>query len=190
VTLHPAPLQLRIRQAISALQAGGVIAYPTEAVWGLGCDPADEDAVQRLLALKNRPVGKGLILVASRESQLEKLLVDLDVEQRSRLRDSWPGPTTWLIPHRNLVPQWIHGDHDTVAVRVSGHPVVRALCQSWGGALVSTSANPAGSVAALQQFQVRRYFGDELDYVVPGTVGAAGKPTRICDLISDRTIRA
>jgi L-threonylcarbamoyladenylate synthase len=188
--LRPALSQFRIKQAIAALHSGGVIAYPTEAVWGLGCDPADELAVQRLLALKDRAVGKGLILVASSESQLEWLLADLDMAQRSRLSLSWPGPTTWLIPHRGLLPTWIHGDHDTVAVRVSAHPVVRALCDGWGGALVSTSANPAGAVAAQQQFQVRRYFDGDVDFIVPGSVGAAGRPSEIRDLVSDRIIRA
>jgi L-threonylcarbamoyladenylate synthase len=106
------------------------------------------------------------------------------------LAASWPGPATWVLPHRNRVPTWIHGEHDTVAVRVSDHPVVRALCQAWGGPLVSTSANPAGRRAAQELFQVRRYFGDKLDYLLPGTVGGTGRPTVIKDLSSGRIIRA
>ena len=188
--MRPTVPSFQLGRAVATLHGGGVIAYPTEAVWGLGCDPADELAVMRLLALKKRPMAKGLILVASAETQLEWLLSDLSSADRARLELSWPGPTTWLIPHRGRVPYWIHGYHETVAVRVSAHPVVRALCDYWGGALVSTSANRAGGAAAVKQFQVRRYFGRSLDFVVPGSVGAAAKPSHIRDLLSDRIIRA
>lgn len=184
------PPSLHINRATAALHSGGVIAYPTEAVWGLGCDPADELAVQRLLDLKIRPRHKGLILIAGCESQLEFLLSGLSKAQRATMQLSWPGPTTWLVPHRDRVPSWIHGEHDTVAVRVSDHPVVRALCDCWGGALVSTSANRSGGQAAREQFQVRRYFGDELDYILPGRLGGSDRPSVIRDLQSDRIIRA
>ena len=183
-------LNLSIRQAVAALYSGGVIACPTEAVWGLSCDPLDEVAVARLLNLKRRDVGKGLIMVAATEPQLAWLLQGLPTAQRARLQLAWPGPTTWLVPHHNRVPHWIHGDHDTVAVRVSAHPVVSALCRAWGGALVSTSANPTGHQSAMQSFQVRRYFGEQLDCIVPGAVGGADKPTVIKDLASDQIIRS
>jgi len=93
------------------------------------------------------------------------------------------------LPHRGRVPFWIHGEHDTVAVRVSDHPVVRALCLAWGGPLVSSSANPAGARPARESFQVRRYFGNRLDYLLPGAVGGAGRPTGIRDLVSGKVIR-
>ncbi|MFK8047217.1 MAG: L-threonylcarbamoyladenylate synthase [Halioglobus sp.] len=180
----------QISGAVASLRRGGVIAYPTEAVWGLGCDPADEAAVNRLLALKRREVGKGLILVASNVAQLDWLLSGLDEQHRLRLDESWPGPNTWLVPHHGRVPQWIHGDHDTVAVRVSAHHVVRNLCNSWGGVLVSTSANRAGCVAATQRFQVLRYFGGQLDYIVPGSVGSEKKPSLIRNVVSNQVIRS
>ena len=184
------PGPLRLQAAVHALHGGGVIACPTEAVWGLSCDPGNESAVTRLLELKHRPLAKGLILVAASRSQFGSLLADLPNEQSDRLSASWPGPATWVLPHRNLLPGWIHGEHDTVAVRVSDHPVVRALCKAWGGPLVSSSANPAGRRAAQELFQVRRYFGDKLDYLLPGTVGGTGRPTVIKDLASGRIIRA
>jgi L-threonylcarbamoyladenylate synthase len=183
------PGPLRLRAAVNALQDGGVIACPTEAVWGLSCDPANALAVERLLAIKGRPLAKGLILVAGSQSQLNFLLAGLSDEQVTRLSASWPGPTTWLLPHRGRVPLWVHGEHDTVAVRVTDHPVLRTLCLAWGGPLVSTSANPAGARPARQSFQVRRYFGDRLDYLLPGTVGGAGRPTGIRDLVSKQVIR-
>ena len=183
------PAALRVRLALQVLAAGGVVACPTEAVWGLSCDPDNASAVQRLLALKGRSPDKGLILVAASEQQLEFLLADLDGEQRRALSSTWPGPTTWLVPHHGRVPAWIRGAHDTVAVRVSAHPVVSALCSGWGGPLVSTSANPAGRRPPRLGYQVKRYFGRELDYLLPGAVGGSGRPTEIRDLASGQMIR-
>lgn len=188
--MSPQPASHRIRQACWALAGGGVVALPTEAVWGLSCNPADPAAVQRLLDMKNRPVAKGLILVAADEGQLAGLTDGLSRGQRSRLTLSWPGPATWLIPHRGRVPEWVHGEHDTVAVRVSDHPVIRHLCRAFGGPLVSTSANPAGAQPATAQFQVRRYFGAALDDILPGVTAGGGRPTVIRDLLTERVIRA
>lgn len=184
------PHSLQLRLAAHTLGAGGVVACPTEAVWGLSCDPDNEGAVARILELKRRPVSKGLILVAASESQLGFLLSDLTAEQRERLSASWPGPNTWLVPHRERLQPWIYGEHETVALRVSAHPVVRGLCQAWGGPLVSTSANPGGARAPVAAFQVRRYFGDGLDYILPGAVGGSERPSQIRDLLSDKVLRA
>ncbi len=183
------PSAHHLQAATRALRLGGVIACPTEAVWGLSCDPNNEEAVSRLLALKDRPVAKGLILVAANEQQLDFLLSTLTAEQRQTLSASWPGPATWLLPHGGLVPSWVCGSHATVAVRVSSHPAVSALCATWGGPLVSTSANPAGALPAREAYQVRRYFGGGLDYLLPGRVGAARRPTGIRDLFSGQIIR-
>jgi len=180
---------VRTRAAVRALCEGGVIACPTEAVWGLSCDPWNESAVATLLALKHRPVSKGLILVAADTDQIALLMDALSPAQRATATLSWPGPSTWLVPHHGLVPPWVCGDHATVAVRVSAHPVVRAICTAWGGPLVSTSANPAGARPAREAFQVRRYFGNSLDCFLPGRVGPASRPTVIRDLASGAVIR-
>jgi L-threonylcarbamoyladenylate synthase len=180
----------KLRQAVDSLLSGGVIACPTEAVWGLTCDPQNPEAVERLLALKGRSVEKGLILVAADIADFDWLLTGLPGTQTHKLVLSWPGPTTWLVPHRGLVPFWIHGDHESVAVRVTPHPLLRALCRAWGGALVSTSANPSGSRAPTSGYQVRRYFGDRLDFLLPGATGGASRPSVIRDLLSDQVIRA
>jgi len=188
--MSTAPVPLRLRLAQQVLSVGGVIACPTEAVWGLSCDPQNRWAVQRLLALKGRSPSKGLILVAANEQQLEFLLAGLEADKRRAMSESWPGPATWLVPHRGRVSAWIHGEHDTVAVRVSNHPVMVALCSAWGGPLVSTSANPAGCSAPRAGFQVRRYFGDLLDYILPGAVGDSRRPSQIRDLASGHIIRS
>lgn len=179
-----------IQRAVRTLNSGGAIAYPTEAVWGLGCDPWDEEAVERILELKQRPVHKGLILVAGSTDQVMPLLDPLDGALRERALGCWPGPVTCLIPDPlKQTPEWIRGQHSSVAVRVSDHPLVRRLCEAFGGPLVSTSCNPAGRASARTPWQVRRYFSDELDYILPGDLGRERRPSRIIDLASGRQLR-
>ncbi len=115
----------RVLEAAREIRAGAVIAYPTEAVWGLGCDPWNEAAVDRLLAIKNRSVDKGLILVADNIRQFDFLFEDFPQDWIDRMASTWPGPNTWLVPHQDLLPEWVTGEHDTVALRVSDHPLVR-----------------------------------------------------------------
>lgn len=181
---------IHLRLAARILRAGGVVAYPTEAVFGLGCDPFDQDAVMRLLAIKERPMEKGLILVAATAAQLAPLLAPLSMQERTLLLAGWPGPNTWVIPNRNTFPAWITGGKNTVAVRISAHPVVQALCTVFGGALVSTSANISGHAPARSTLAVRRQFADTLDYIVPGRTGAQKNPTQIRDLATGLLLRS
>ncbi|KGK85589.1 Sua5/YciO/YrdC/YwlC family protein [Pseudomonas stutzeri] len=179
----------RIQQVARVVRAGGVIAYPTEAVWGLGCDPWAADAVQRLLELKMRPMEKGLILVAAHIDQFDFLLDDLPERWLDRLVGTWPGPNTWLVPHRERLPEWITGQHDSVALRVSNHPLVARLC-ALTGPLVSTSANPAGRPAARSRLRVEQYFPGQLDAVLNGPLGGRRNPSTIRDVRSGEVIRA
>lgn len=176
--------------AANALKEGKIIAYPTEAVWGLGCDPWDEGAVKRLLALKTRPVEKGLILISGNIAHFSRLLADLDDKYQQKLDETWPGSFTWLVPHHNRIPQWISGQFDTVAIRVTAHPYVQAITSTFGGAIVSTSANPQGLEPARSKAQVANYFiGDEI-YISEGEVGQANQPSEVRDLITNELIRA
>jgi L-threonylcarbamoyladenylate synthase len=180
------------QHAVEALRDGAVIAYPTEAVWGLGCDPLDEAAVLRLLAIKQREVGKGLILVASDAAQLAPFadLDALDAAARDAVLATWPGPHTWIVPASAAAPRWITGEHDGIAVRVSAHPVVCALCEAFGGALVSTSANPAGAPPpkTLDEFDAGLLAA--IDGVVQGNTGGLERPTDIRDARTGRTLRS
>src|SRR3989338_761692 len=179
----------QIQQAARVVRNGGVIAYPTEAVWGLGCDPWNDEAVERLLALKDRPVHKGLILVAAEVEQFDFLLEDLPEIWLARLTVSWPGPNPWLVPHQNRLPEWISGQHDSVALRVSDHPQVRALCRLTGP-LVSTSANPAGRPSARSRLRVEQYFPGQLDCVLGGGLGGRKNPRLIPALTCGDVVRA
>jgi L-threonylcarbamoyladenylate synthase len=176
--------------ATQVLTLGGVIAYPTEAVWGLGCDPWNESAVIKILEIKQRPMHKGLILVASHWSQFEPLMDGLSAPQIKQLTLSWPGPTTWLIPDpKGWVPQWIKGRHLSVALRVSAHPLVLALCDEFNGPIVSTSANLAGCEPARSQLEVTQTFSGQLDYVLSGELGESKQPSQVKDLVSGQVIR-
>lgn len=180
---------IHLRKAASAMRRGGVIAYPTEAVWGLGADPWNERACTKLLALKKRPWEKGLILVASHEDQLADFIEIPSKAVWKRAAVTWPGPNTWIFPCAEDAPMWITGDQDSIAVRISAHEGVRALCERFGGAIVSTSANPAGREPALSATQVRLYFGEELDALLPGTLGGLDRPTSIRDAMTGHILR-
>ena len=180
----------QIQRAVEALKTGGVIAYPTEAVFGLGCDPRNEAALKRLLQLKGRDVEKGLILIAASYEQLKPFLSELDKETEKELLASWPGPVTWLVPANESVSASLRGKHTTLAVRVTNHPLVQQLCNAFGGAIVSTSANTAGMQPARTIEEVEHYFNDSLDVIVKGETGGLSKPTEIRDALSKQVIRS
>lgn len=163
------------------LRAGGVVAYPTEGVFGLGCCPDDPAAVRRILALKGRPDAKGLILISDRLERLAGWLAPLEADARVRVEASWPGPVTWLWPAAPDCPALLRGEHDTLAVRVTAHPPARELCAAVESALVSTSANPAGEPPCTDAACVERRFGDGVDAILQAECGDLAGPTAIRD---------
>jgi L-threonylcarbamoyladenylate synthase len=186
---------LTVTQGAEYLRAGKVIAYPTEAVFGLGCDPASEEAVRRILQLKLRDADLGLILIADSWEHLAPFAQRVDSAQLDKALATWPGPVTWLFPRATKVPDWLAGKrtagtHPTIALRVSAHPTCRALCAKFEGAIVSTSANPHAAPPAISAAQVRDYFADDIDGIVAGKLGTQHKPSEIRDLLSGRVIRA
>lgn len=183
--MHP----YKLRQIAHLLHRGGIIAYPTEGVFGLGCDPWNEATVERLLALKQRPLSKGLIVIAADFKQLQPLIEPVSDSAQGQLQATWPGPVTWVVPARDA-PPWLRGDHTTLAVRVSAHPLVAALCRAWGGPLVSTSANISTRPPARTALAVRRHLGGQVDAIVPGQTQGARGPTPIRDLASGRLLRS
>jgi len=178
-----------LRAACNALSAGGIIAYPSEAVWGLGCEPRNQDAVERLLRLKRRDWRKGLILVAANFAQLEPFVQLPSRTAQKRAFSTWPGPATWVFPASDHTPMWISGERDTVAIRVTAHPLLQALCRTYGGPIVSTSANRAGHQPARSASAVRLAFRDSIDALVPGALGKLENPTTIRDVTSGLILR-
>lgn len=175
---------------IAAFEAGTLLVYPTEAVMGIGCDPDNETAVMALLALKQRSIEKGVILIADNYSQLLPYVNDNAIRQdrRTEIFSSWPGPVTWLLPKSPKAPDWLTGGQPNIAVRVTDHPVVKTLCQKLNKPLVSTSANLSGQPPALSTEQARQVFGDAAHYVA-GEVGKRNRPSTIKDSDTGQIIR-
>lgn len=178
-----------MHNAIETLQQGGIIAYPTEAVYGLGCDPFNEQAVTRILELKQRSIDKGLILIAASWQQVQALTQSIPNEVLQKALDSWPGPYTWIFSATTKVPKWITGSHDTIALRVTAHPIAKAICEAYNGPIVSTSANIEGKTPAKTYEEVQQQFPQGIDYIVPGDVGNLAQPTAICDVLTDKVLR-
>jgi len=180
---------LQIQSAVTALKQGGIIAYPTEAVWGLGCDPFNQQAVLKLLALKQRPQSKGLILIAASVEQVEPYLHLLTAQERERVVSSWPAAQTWVVPVEAAVPEWIRGEHLSLAVRVSAHPPVQALCNAFGAPIISTSANLAGQPTAQNAEQIVQIFANQVDYIVDAPLGGHKNPSQIRDARTGAVLR-
>ena len=184
----------RLRLAARVIANGGVVAYPTEAVYGLGCDPWDQAAVARILAIKRRDPAKGLILIAADLDQLLPFVAvdapDLPPGRVQEVLASWPGPNTWLLPVRPETPDWLTGRFTTLAVRVTAHPLAAGLCRACGGAIVSTSANVADRPSARSALGVRLALPGGPDLILSGACVGAGRPSNIRDGRTGRVLRA
>lgn len=176
-------------QAAVVLNRGGVIAYPTEAVWGFGCDPYNSAAVERLLAVKQRAFDKGVLLVAADIASVAPWLEGLPETVSAKLLATWPGPTTWVVPNNDILPSVVTGGRDTVALRVSAHSGVQRLCRAFGGLIVSTSANKSGMPPCMSEQEVAKQFKRTLDYIVPGRLGGATQPSSIFNAITGEQLR-
>jgi len=177
----------QVDEALPYLKMGCILAYPTEAVYGLGCDPFNEKAVNTLLKLKQRERGKGLILLISDWAQLELLKGTVPEDRLNAVRETWPGPITWIFPKSAMIPEWICGDHSSIAVRMSAHPMARALCKE--GPIVSTSANIAGNPPAMDEASVHHAFPEGIDVVLSGPLGGNKQPSMIYDVLKGNRLR-
>jgi L-threonylcarbamoyladenylate synthase len=180
-----------IQDAVAALKNEQVICYPTEAVYGLGCDPDSEQAVSALLAIKQRPIGKGLILIADNYGQLLPYVDDakIPMDKRADIFSVWPGAITWLMPAKTTTPKWLTGDHATIAVRVTNHPVVKQLCQAFGKPIVSTSANVSGLEPVRSLNEAQQTFAESIASYVAGDLGSNTKTSQIKDAFTGTLIR-
>ena len=175
-----------VAQAADILLRGGVIAYPTEGVFGLGCLPDDEAAVERVVDIKQRDASKGLILIAANEGQFDGWL---DLADKPLPPPDPTCPITWIVPPGPRVSPLLRGQHATIAVRLTTNPVAKALCEAVDSPLVSTSANLSGKPTARNRFVLRRQFADVVDFIVPGDCGPASGPSEIRDFVSGKVLR-
>lgn len=179
----------KLLQKVKAhLKNGGLIAYPTESCYGLGCDPFNYTAINKLIKTKGRSKTKGLIVIAGSTSQLHKLIQPLTNNQQEQLIQYWPGFYSLVLRVTTKVPRNLIGSHSKVAVRVSTHPHVKQLCHSLSSPLVSTSANKSGHNSIKSYRECQRQFGKKV-LVLPGNVGNAKKPSTIIDWESQKVLR-
>ncbi len=171
------------------MHRGGILAYPTEAVFGLGCDPLNEQSVLRLIALKQRSIHKGLILIGADMQHIRPFMQPVDNSVMQRLQDSWPGPATWLLPAAKWVPYWLTGQHDNIALRLTAHPVAAAVCRAFGGAIISTSANLNKRPPARTPLQARIRCANQPDMILSASTGQLDSPTPIRDALTGQSIR-
>lgn len=180
-----------LQQVVAALKDGEVIAYPTEGVFGVGCDPDNQQAVEKLLTLKQRPVEKGLILIAADYQQLLPYIDDsqLTEQQKKKIFATWPGPVTWVMPVKKNVPAFLTGQFNSIAVRVSDHPLVQQLCTHFGKPITSTSANLTGLPPCKTATEVYDQLGEHLSAILEGETGGRENPTEIRDACSNNVLR-
>lgn len=185
--------QSELNNVLRVLNSQGVIAYPTESVFGLGCDPSCEAAIQKILTLKQRPANKGLILIAASIEQLQTYadFSQLNDAQLSAVKNTWPGPYTWIVPAKKSLSKLISGDFDSVAVRVSDHPIVRQICLAFNKPIVSTSANLSGLEAAVNSQQVHDMFTGNplLELIVDAPVSGLSSPSQIHHASTGKRLR-
>ena len=178
----------RISQAIEIVRQGGVIVYSTDTVLGLGCDPNNQIAVEKILWLKQRSVDKGLIFLVTGLNEMENFSKTLSTSQHEKINSSIDSkPTTWLLPANNKSPPWITGKQSSIAIRITQHRIAKQLCSAVG-AIVSTSANISKYPTIQNEQQIRSWFGPYIDYVILGPPGT-GQPSEIRDLITGKVVR-
>lgn len=185
----------QVAEAAALLRAGGVLTYPTEAVFGLGCDPDNRAAFENIFLLKQRPPEQGVLLIASDFSQIADW-IEAPPEAVARAQATWPGAYTWIFPRSPRVPEWVAGGHSGIALRVTAHESAAALCRAFGGPIVSTSANRHGEPPARSAEEVQAMFGSGssagalLQGVLHGVTGGLARPTPIADAVTGAIIRA
>ncbi|MGH8125442.1 MAG: L-threonylcarbamoyladenylate synthase [Rhodanobacteraceae bacterium] len=179
-----------IEAAAALLHTGGVLAYPTEGVYGLGCDPDDRVAFERVFAMKRRPPEQGVLLIAASLEQAMPWIGDAPEAAFTRANAIWPGAHTFIFPRSPRAPEWIAGGHSGIALRVTAHAPSASLCRAFGGPIVSTSANRHGAPPAHSAADIGTIFGDEPDGVLDAPLGGLDRPTPITDAASGAIIRA
>ena len=177
-----------VKDVICHLKSGEVIGYPTEAVYGIGCDPWNQSSVEKIAKIKGRERRQTFLMVASSIDQLTDLI---DISRlSSQVKSSWPGHTTWLIKAKENVPYWLQDEQtNKVGVRVSNHPLVRELCNEYGKPIISTSANISGKEEIKNQQEFIRTFSSNINYLVDGDLGDYDKASMIIDMETNRKIR-
>ena len=178
-----------LRKLSAYLKKGGLLAYPTESCYGLGCIPTSVRAVRRLVRLKKRPQHKGMIVIGANLKQLKTQIDVPSNEIEMLLEREWPAPKTFLLPAKKNVLSVLRGSkRNKLAVRVPAHEAARYLCKALNTPLVSTSCNRAGKRPCKTEREVRRQFGRDVR-IIRGLIGKQKQPSQIIDALSGKRLR-
>jgi len=178
----------QLNQAIQCLKSGGVIAYPTESVFGLGCDANNLQSVARLLKIKRRDASKGLILLVSEIQQAYQFIQPLNDVSTAQLNQPLSHATTWLLPKSLETSSLIVGEHASVAIRITSHPLARMLCRKFGSPIVSTSCNLNSEPPCTESRLIDPQLVAQLDFILEGECGGSA-PSKIIDYVSGKQFR-
>jgi L-threonylcarbamoyladenylate synthase len=177
-----------IAKAADLLRIGGLVAFPTETVYGLGADAANELAVRKVFQVKGRPYDHPLIVHLSDASQMDEWAEDISELAKKLAKAFWPGPLTIVLKKRSQVLNCVTGNQSTVALRVPSHPVARALLKAFGGGVVAPSANKFTRISPTTASAVHEEFGNDLEMVLDGGACEVGLESTIIDLSGDQPI--
>jgi len=180
---------MSLELAVDVLEKGGIIAYPTESTFGLGCDPFNTVVIERLQEIKQREADKGMIVVVANWSQVEELVEWQDEIQKDMIEQTWPGHITWVFPAKKSLSPRLCGPHHTIAIRMSAEPLIKELCDQFGHGVVSTSANVSHKTAVTTMMEAKSVFAEQVDFYVDEKVGAAKGPSKIIDAITCKIYR-
>ncbi|MFV9614726.1 MAG: L-threonylcarbamoyladenylate synthase [Gammaproteobacteria bacterium] len=176
-----------IRHAVHIINRGGIIAYPTDTIYGLGCDPYNPDAVKKINAIKQRPLNKQFILLAANINQLRPLI--LIKKEQEKIITQNTQVTSWIVKASPTAPPWLVGDSKTLCIRISKHDEVQRLCNTLGHAIISTSANLAGKKTAKNALQLHKYFHQYVEIILIANKNPGRKASKIIRLCDNQVIR-
>jgi len=178
-------------RVIEVFNHGGIIAYPTEAVFGIGCDPGNEQALQRLLTVKNRSADKGLILLAGNYEQLKPYIDETQIsrEMLKSMLSKWPDGISQLVPKSKYISPLLSGKFNTIAIRVTSQPDVVELCKQTNKPIVSTSANLSGQEPAKTWQTLSPELVEQLDFVIKGNTLGHNNPSQIIYALTGEVVR-
>lgn len=176
-----------IRHAAHIISHGGIIAYPTETVYGLGCDIFDPEAVEQINLIKQRPRNKQFILLAGNIDQIKPLIKISDKEEN--IINSTKEPTSWVIDASPLAPKWLTDNNNTLTIRISTSHLVKKLCHILGHAIISTSANISGKKPARTSLDLHMAFHNKVHKILVSSHELSGKPSKIIQLCNNHVIR-
>ncbi|CAL4325041.1 Threonylcarbamoyl-AMP synthase [Buchnera aphidicola (Eriosoma lanigerum)] len=179
-----------VSDVVNQLNKKKIIAYPTESVFSLGCDPDSKSAIFSLIKLKNRNINKGFILIAAHYDQLKPYILEKKIllSHKKILSSYWPGHKTFLLPANDNVPYWLNGNSSFIATRITNHKVVKNLCSLFGKPIISTSANLTGLLPCRTVEEFYKQFGKNI-MLLRGPLGINKKPSSIFNLITGEIVR-